>query len=160
MQFATFFCCSKHFQCQHNLFAIRPHFKHISKTFSPNLNGFFMCLFFYLNIFLGAQWGDEGKGKVVDMLATDADVVCRCQVRTFSIIIHTHQISDLFYLRLNSANIRWIGIWEMEKSIWFMCSKHFSFTINRKEKNPFRMFQNLTSVALAKSQQKHSHMFG
>lgn len=30
---------------------------------------------------LGAQWGDEGKGKVVDMLATDADVVCRCQVR-------------------------------------------------------------------------------
>jgi len=31
-------------------------------------------------IVLGAQWGDEGKGKVVDMLATDADIVCRCQV--------------------------------------------------------------------------------
>lgn len=30
---------------------------------------------------VGAQWGDEGKGKVVDMLATDVDVVCRCQVR-------------------------------------------------------------------------------
>jgi len=28
---------------------------------------------------LGAQWGDEGKGKVVDMLAEKADVVCRCQ---------------------------------------------------------------------------------
>jgi adenylosuccinate synthase len=31
-------------------------------------------------VILGAQWGDEGKGKVVDMLATDADLVCRCQV--------------------------------------------------------------------------------
>lgn len=32
-----------------------------------------------VTVVLGAQWGDEGKGKVVDMLATDADVVCRCQ---------------------------------------------------------------------------------
>ncbi|XP_063231514.1 adenylosuccinate synthetase [Bacillus rossius redtenbacheri] len=30
-------------------------------------------------VVLGAQWGDEGKGKVVDMLATEADIVCRCQ---------------------------------------------------------------------------------
>lgn len=34
-----------------------------------------------VTVVLGAQWGDEGKGKVVDMLAMDADVVCRCQVR-------------------------------------------------------------------------------
>lgn len=34
-----------------------------------------------VTVVLGAQWGDEGKGKVVDMLATDADIVCRCQVR-------------------------------------------------------------------------------
>lgn len=33
-----------------------------------------------VNVVLGAQWGDEGKGKMVDMLATTADVVCRCQV--------------------------------------------------------------------------------
>jgi adenylosuccinate synthase len=26
---------------------------------------------------LGAQWGDEGKGKLVDLLAKDADIVCR-----------------------------------------------------------------------------------
>lgn len=32
-------------------------------------------------VVLGAQWGDEGKGKVVDMLASDVDIVCRCQVR-------------------------------------------------------------------------------
>lgn len=33
-----------------------------------------------VTVVLGAQWGDEGKGKVVDMIATDVDVVCRCQV--------------------------------------------------------------------------------
>lgn len=32
-----------------------------------------------VDVVLGAQWGDEGKGKVVDMLATDVDIVCRCQ---------------------------------------------------------------------------------
>jgi adenylosuccinate synthase len=26
---------------------------------------------------VGAQWGDEGKGRVVDYLATDADLVIR-----------------------------------------------------------------------------------
>lgn len=30
-------------------------------------------------VVLGAQWGDEGKGKVVDMLASQVDIVCRCQ---------------------------------------------------------------------------------
>lgn len=28
-------------------------------------------------IILGSQWGDEGKGKIVDLLATKADAVCR-----------------------------------------------------------------------------------
>lgn len=32
-----------------------------------------------VQIILGAQWGDEGKGKVVDMLAEQADVVARYQ---------------------------------------------------------------------------------
>ena len=32
-------------------------------------------------VVLGGQWGDEGKGKLVDLLAVDADMVCRCQVR-------------------------------------------------------------------------------
>lgn len=31
-------------------------------------------------VVLGAQWGDEGKGKCVDLLAEQADVVARCQV--------------------------------------------------------------------------------
>ena len=28
---------------------------------------------------LGSQWGDEGKGKLVDILAREYEVVCRCQ---------------------------------------------------------------------------------
>ena len=31
-------------------------------------------------VVIGAQWGDEGKGKIVDLLAEKMDVVCRCQV--------------------------------------------------------------------------------
>jgi adenylosuccinate synthase len=31
-----------------------------------------------LSVF-GAQWGDEGKGKLIDLLARDADVVVRYQ---------------------------------------------------------------------------------
>src|SRR5919202_4457479 len=30
-------------------------------------------------VIVGAQWGDEGKGKIVDLLAREADVVCRYQ---------------------------------------------------------------------------------
>jgi len=30
-------------------------------------------------VVVGAQWGDEGKGKIVDLLAQEADVVCRYQ---------------------------------------------------------------------------------
>ncbi len=33
-----------------------------------------------VSVVLGAQWGDEGKGKLVDLLAEKADVVARCQV--------------------------------------------------------------------------------
>lgn len=32
-----------------------------------------------VKVVLGAQWGDEGKGKLVDLLAEHADVVARCQ---------------------------------------------------------------------------------
>ena len=31
------------------------------------------------NIIVGAQWGDEGKGKIVDFLTESADVVIRAQ---------------------------------------------------------------------------------
>lgn len=37
------------------------------------------CLSSKATVILGAQWGDEGKGKAVDQLAAEADIVCRCQ---------------------------------------------------------------------------------
>src|SRR4026208_1778577 len=30
-------------------------------------------------VVVGAQWGDEGKGKIVDLLAQRSDLVCRYQ---------------------------------------------------------------------------------
>src|SRR5207248_2746231 len=30
-------------------------------------------------VIVGAQWGDEGKGKIVDLLAQHSDIVCRYQ---------------------------------------------------------------------------------
>jgi len=30
-------------------------------------------------VIVGAQWGDEGKGKIVDLLAQNSDIVCRYQ---------------------------------------------------------------------------------
>lgn len=45
-----------------------------------------------VTVVLGTQWGDEGKGKIVDMLAAKADICCRCQVRcllvSFSCLQH------------------------------------------------------------------------
>ena len=31
-----------------------------------------------VDVVLGAQWGDEGKGKLVDMLSVDMDITARC----------------------------------------------------------------------------------
>ncbi|GMP63616.1 hypothetical protein CsSME_00025237 [Camellia sinensis var. sinensis] len=33
---------------------------------------------------LGCQWGDEGKGKLVDILAKHFDIVARCQVKAYT----------------------------------------------------------------------------
>ena len=33
-----------------------------------------------VTVVLGSQWGDEGKGKIVDMISATADICCRCQV--------------------------------------------------------------------------------
>jgi len=33
-----------------------------------------------LIVIVGSQWGDEGKGKLVDVLCDDVDIVARCQV--------------------------------------------------------------------------------
>lgn len=42
---------------------------------------------------LGCQWGDEGKGKLVDILAKHFDIVARCQV--YSIWVLTFDFKEL-----------------------------------------------------------------
>src|SRR5690625_1341631 len=32
-----------------------------------------------VDVILGLQWGDEGKGKIVDSMAPDYDFICRFQ---------------------------------------------------------------------------------
>ena len=32
-----------------------------------------------VTIIVGAQWGDEGKGKIVDLLSDEIDIVARYQ---------------------------------------------------------------------------------
>ena len=32
-----------------------------------------------VSVIVGSQWGDEGKGKIVDLLSADADIVARYQ---------------------------------------------------------------------------------
>ena len=39
-----------------------------------------------VKVVLGAQWGDEGKGKLVDLLAENADIVARCQVNFYDLL--------------------------------------------------------------------------
>lgn len=56
-----------------------------------------------VTVVLGAQWGDEGKGKVVDMLAMEADVVCRCQVCRFFLFFSFLYLSS--YSDYNFASI-------------------------------------------------------
>jgi len=49
---------------------------------------------------LGSQWGDEGKGKLVDILAEHFDIVARCQV-----LLHTHLTyrTELFLLQISTG---------------------------------------------------------
>lgn len=59
-----------------------------------------------VTVILGAQWGDEGKGKVVDMLATEADIVCRCQVIInvlSALFFHHHQFSQTAFEHMTIA---------------------------------------------------------
>jgi len=47
-----------------------------------------------VDVIVGAQWGDEGKGKIVDLLSSRADIVARYQGGAnagHSIVIHGHK---------------------------------------------------------------------
>lgn len=46
-----------------------------------------------VTVVLGSQWGDEGKGKIVDMISATADICCRCQVSLFPCFIRILEVS-------------------------------------------------------------------
>jgi adenylosuccinate synthase len=48
-----------------------------------------------VSVVLGSQWGDEGKGKLVDVLSHSSDVCCRCQGGNNA--GHTVVVDDLKY---------------------------------------------------------------
>ncbi|KER29206.1 hypothetical protein T265_04137 [Opisthorchis viverrini] len=45
----------------------------------PQRNGALEDGYARVSVVIGTQWGDEGKGKLVDLLSESTDVVCRCQ---------------------------------------------------------------------------------
>ena len=49
-----------------------------------------------VTVVLGSQWGDEGKGKIVDMISATADICCRCQVSLFPCFIRILEVIALF----------------------------------------------------------------
>ena len=55
---------------------------------------------------VGTQWGDEGKGKVVDILTEKCDVVARCQGGANA--GHTVIVGDDEYILHFTIEIHWI----------------------------------------------------
>lgn len=53
---------------------------------------------------LGSQWGDEGKGKLVDVLAAESDVCCRFNGELVG-------LNFLFHCRPPNGDFRWIECW-------------------------------------------------
>ncbi len=49
-------------------------------------------------VIIGAQWGDEGKGKIVDFLAADAQIVVRFLEALTLAILSFWAVSGLRYI--------------------------------------------------------------
>lgn len=91
-----------------------------------------------VTVVLGAQWGDEGKGKVVDMLATDVDVVCRCQVsQRKKETVGIREFDKKGFLAFGPLSVMVKG----DKTIIF---QKFKVTINRTLRWIFRIYVGLT----------------
>lgn len=62
-----------------------------------------------VTVVIGGQWGDEGKGKIVDFLSAEADVVARYQggANAGHTVIHDGQ---KFILHLLPAGVLWPGV--------------------------------------------------
>lgn len=52
---------------------------------------------------LGCQWGDEGKGKLVDILAKHFDIVARCQVHLYEVMF----VNNFWIATINTPDQAW-----------------------------------------------------
>ena len=62
---------------------------------------------------VGANWGDEGKGKITDMLAEESDIIVRFQggANAGHTIINDMESSRfIFYLREFSITIQQVSL--------------------------------------------------
>jgi adenylosuccinate synthase len=76
-QHIQWYLCSIHAVCSENQIACFYHGKRLGLTVYP-VDLFGRCAM-AVTVVVGAQWGDEGKGKVVDYLSRDSDMVIRFQ---------------------------------------------------------------------------------
>ncbi|KXJ09249.1 Adenylosuccinate synthetase [Exaiptasia diaphana] len=85
-----------------------------------------------VTVVLGSQWGDEGKGKLVDILATTADIVCRCQIvcdrpeRGNGVVIHVPQL----FQELEQLEAQ--GVTEWDKRLIISDRAHLVFDLHQE----------------------------
>ena len=56
-----------------------------------------------LDVLLGLQWGDEGKGKVVDYLSKKYDLVARFQGVPMLVILLNLIIKNMFFIKFHQV---------------------------------------------------------
>jgi hypothetical protein len=67
-------------------------------------------------VIVGAQWGDEGKGKIVDILTESADIVVRFQGGNnagHTVIVGSEKYIFTSYHRATHPGDRVIGDWSL-----------------------------------------------
>uniref|UniRef100_A0AAZ3SMI5 Adenylosuccinate synthetase n=1 Tax=Oncorhynchus tshawytscha TaxID=74940 RepID=A0AAZ3SMI5_ONCTS len=89
-----------------------------------------------VTVVLGAQWGDEGKGKVVDLLATESDIICRCQGGNnagHTVVVDGKEYD--FHLLpsgiINSKAVSVIGLKDWEKRLIISDRAHIVFDFHQ-----------------------------
>ena len=51
-----------------------------------------------VDLLLGLQWGDEGKGKIVDVLTSNYDIIARFQGGQMLVTLSSSMIRNMFYI--------------------------------------------------------------
>ena len=87
-------------------------------------------------VVVGSQWGDEGKGKIVDWLSEQADVVIRFQGGhnaghtlvidgvTYKLrllpsgIVRKNKVSIIVMVLLSTLGHYWMKLKKLEKRVW------------------------------------------